>query len=382
MRTKLLADYKGAKVQIDGRYLLKLLDDVSGKARKQAPGGAGSRASPLRPLGVQQWRGISWTQQDTYYHVGISLLRIAPGNYVYTLATPSTGHFSTSKTTLIDPTGKRPMAQIEWNRDKKAMESYVINAKGVRGANTPTPLDPKLFYSGGGGEQWEAMSYPEFKDSLVNDPVLSGWEPNTVAYMIRHSLTDTCPLKPPSGEQIEVAQRKIDALTLAMFGAEVIRNPREMTIQLMFLDLMQARAKYGSNADKGYTVSRALTREVNGYKGTYNDTAKGGKLPAMATGTSAEGREKNFLTNSPLNQVERKDVTIIIHWLEHTLLFPYVVDEKWADAKVNVHERNVDQSGFKDITNDDRHPLMQQIQQLFAQRANDSKMMLEVDRSA
>ena len=40
-------------------------------------------------------------------------------------------------------------------------------------------------------------------------------------------------------------------------------------------------------------------------RGIINDTAKGGKLPAMATGTSKEGREKNFETTNPLRREKR-----------------------------------------------------------------------------
>ena len=67
----------------------------------------------------------------------------------------------------------------------------------------------------------------------MTDPVLAGYQENTVAYLIRHALTDNDPLTPPkSPEPVELAKRKIDGLTLAMFGSEVIRNLGEMTIQL------------------------------------------------------------------------------------------------------------------------------------------------------
>ena len=76
-----------------------------------------------------------------------------------------------------------------------------------------------------------------------------------------------------------------------MFGAETIRNRRQLPIQLMFLDLMQARASYGKNSDKGYTLERALTAPT-----TKGGTAKGGKLPHMASNTIAEGGSRTFET--------------------------------------------------------------------------------------
>ena len=222
------------------------------------------------------------------------------------------------------------MVQVEYNREKGEMDKYAVNTKGERNdsfSSKVSGIDNTKFYPG--VQHWEAMSYPEFKDAIVGDPILAGYEQNTVAYLIRHTLTDNYPSTSPAilgQSDVDLAQRKIDGLTLAMFGLEVIRNAREMTIQLMFLDLVQAR-EYWRNADKGYTIARALTREVTNRRSTYNDTQKGGKLLSMATGSAAQGRERNFLTSNPLNQVEQKDVTIMIHWLEHTLLFPYVVDE-------------------------------------------------------
>ena len=157
---------------------------------------------------------------------------LAPGNYAYLPATTHTGHYSTSKTTLINPAKTPSMVQVEYNREKGAMDKYAVDARGNRDDRYATALsgiDNAKFYSN--TQHWEAMSYPEFKESIVGDPVLAGYQENTVAYLIRHALTDNDPLTPPkSPEPVELAKRKIDGLTLAMFGSEVIRN-REMTIQ-------------------------------------------------------------------------------------------------------------------------------------------------------
>ena len=84
MRTKLLANYKGSKVQISGRALLEMVDDVSKVAGKSTVPGQGTLANPYKPSGtIDQRRGLAWTTSDTYYHVGISLLCFAPGNYAY-----------------------------------------------------------------------------------------------------------------------------------------------------------------------------------------------------------------------------------------------------------------------------------------------------------
>src|SRR5262249_29855443 len=120
------------------------------------------------------------------------------------------------------------------------------------------------------------------------------------------------------------------------------------------LDLMQARAKYGKNSDKGYSLQRALSVAKEGTVDKF-DTTKGGKLPHMATGTIEGGASREF-ERKVLNSVNVKEITIIIHWLEQALIpTTYHCDEATIKLKRDTsqtsvsHEKNVSKDEFAQV---------------------------------
>jgi hypothetical protein len=371
MRTKLLVQYAGKKVKVNGVQLLRWLADAEAAAPSAASPGTGTYNDPFKPRTLAKWRGLTDLGYEAYYHVGISMLRTAFNNYVYIEKTARTDNYSNINATYIYT--KNTSVQVTQEKGK-----YFRSFQGPGKSNTA----PKEWSSTppGDWEEWQAPSYPEYVSLLTNDPSLKGWAASTVAYLIRCTLTDDYPTDQYTTDTILKSQRLIDALTLTMFGAEAIRNKRQLCVQLMFLDLMQAKAKFGKAVNHDYSLARAFNNP--------SGTTKGGKLPHMAFNTYAEGKDTTFKKPSvtdptSLNQVNRKEITILVHWLEHKLIQTvYHVDEGFDDLKKGMHEKNVKETTFTDVSNDNGHGLVQEIKKLFKERAKTTAMMLEKEMVA
>jgi hypothetical protein len=152
-------------------------------------------------------------------------------------------------------------------------------------------------------------------------------------------------------------------LIAAMFLSEVVRNPRSFTVNLMLLDLIESRVKYGKAATKELDFSKLLKfggsqggktatytysspdgpREVKvGGDGGQAGTVRGGKLPmshlnamdqyqkSLAGGFEYKDKYKAYAKQSDLNlkapdsagvayhfpnELLEKECTVVLRWL-------------------------------------------------------------------
>ncbi|WP_375758687.1 hypothetical protein [Corallococcus exercitus] len=132
-----------------------------------------------------------------------------------------------------------------------------------------------------------------------------------------------------------------------MFGMEASRFPSALLINLLMLDLIQHGKQYGRTGAKAFSFATAFHRVTssgealnwdNGRDSTRTDTLEhewyGGKYPYAVHGTGsgnmamreqmAKGKEgeqyrQNFLSLPQRHAVPRREVALVIHWVESNL---------------------------------------------------------------
>ena len=145
----------------------------------------------------------------------------------------------------------------------------------------------------------------------------------------------------------------LHALTALLFGVEAGRNAATLGTSLMLLDLVRQQKRYGRGGAKPFTLSGGFHSSHNYLWDDPEAHWYGGKHPMAVHGTGSfnirdryEAVRGNVAvireieTESQRHAVPRREVTLLVHWLESNVKEGQWVNEQtvrnWIDARLRV----------------------------------------------
>ncbi|RKH68137.1 hypothetical protein D7W81_12935 [Corallococcus aberystwythensis] len=206
-------------------------------------------------------------------------------------------------------------------------------------ASVPRTWSERVYYY----ENQDDLNYGEIHSSFAR-LLKAGYEESQLAEDMLAILSGTKP-------DTEYKPGELAFLTgtvALMFGMEASRFPSALLINLLLLDLIQHGKRYGRTGTKGFSFTTAFHRVTGSGEALHWDNGKpstrltdtvehywyGGKYPyavhgtgsgnmsmreQMAQGTEGERYRLNFLTLPQRHAVPRREVALVIHWVESNL---------------------------------------------------------------